>query len=276
LNSLGSLYLIPAPIAEQDPLQILSPEVIEVLRSLRHFIVESERTAVRFLSKVLSKESLASASFSVLDEHSIKEDIPRLLKNALSGDNIGLISEAGCPCVADPGSDLVAEAHKRGVRVIPLSGPSSILMALMASGFTGQKFLFLGYIPAESTVRKTALKQIERDCILDGITRIFIEAPYRSRAILDDALKILDGNTHLCIAASLGSLSERVRSGPISLWRETPFDLGKEPAVFLLAPRASGAIVKPRAQLSSNTRNRSIRRIDSKRRDMRFPRPSGA
>ena len=214
---------------------ILSPEVIETMRSLRHFVVESERTAGRLLSRILSPEALQASSFRVLDEHTLARDVPLLLAPALAGQDLGLISEAGCPCVADPGSDLAAAAHRHEVPVLPLPGPSSILQALMASGFSGQSFLFLGYIPARSEDRRAALQRIERECRRDRITRIFIEAPYRNRAVLEDALRILAPDTRLCVAASLGGPSTRVRSAVVEEWRTMEFKLEKEPAVFLLA-----------------------------------------
>ena len=265
MNRPGALYLIPVPISETDPLVVLSPATLEAIRGLRTFIVESERSAGRFLAKVLSKEALADTSFSVLDEHTRNEEIPRLLERVLEGTSAGLISEAGCPCVADPGSGLVAEAHRRGVRVVPLVGPSSILLALMASGFDAQRFLFLGYIPAESTARKETLRRIERECRLDGITRIFIETPYRNKTVLGDMLAVLSGDTRLCVAASLGGPAERVRSGTVTSWKETEFELGKEPAVFLIAPgfasnrekRNSGSRPAP-GRLPANPR-RSVR-----------------
>lgn len=237
----GLLYLIPTPIGDQDPRRILSPELIEIIGDIRHFIVESEKSVGRFLSRALPPEALAASTFSILDEHTGAAALPDLLKPALAGQDIGLISEAGCPCVADPGSELVAQAHRAGIRVVPLPGPSSILLALMASGFSGQSFLFLGYIPAQTAERKAALGRIEADCRRDGITRIFIETPYRNRAVLEDALQTLDGETRLCVAASLGGPVERVRSDPIRRWRETPFELGKEPSVFLVASKAAGA-----------------------------------
>lgn len=273
MSDTGTLYLIPTPISDQDPLEVLSPDVIATIRHLRHFVVEAERTAGRFLSRVLSQEALASTSFAVLDEHSVKEDVPRLLEKALAGEDMGLISEAGCPCVADPGSDLVAEAHRQGVHVVPLSGPSSILLALMASGFSGQRFQFLGYIPAESAARKTALKSIERECLRDGMTRIFIEAPYRNLALLEDALKVLDGRTRLCVAASLGCAAEKVRSANVERWKESGFEIGKAPAIFLMAPGASpGNKARPEPR-SHGPR----RRPDVKGKERRLPRgPRGA
>ncbi|HSV56048.1 MAG TPA: SAM-dependent methyltransferase, partial [Magnetospirillaceae bacterium] len=193
MNSPGRLYLIPAPIGGTDPLRSLPPETIAAMRGIRHFVVESERTAARLLSSVLSREALRETSFWILDEHTPANSIPGLLEPALAGQDIGLMSEVGCPCIADPGSGLVAEAHRLGMRVLPLAGPSSILMALMASGFNGQSFVFLGYLPARAEKRRATLKRIEGEARRDGSTRVFIETPYRNRVLLEDALKVLDG-----------------------------------------------------------------------------------
>lgn len=239
----GRLFLLPSPLGDGDPLRILSPEVVDTIRGLRHFVVESERSALRLLSGILSPESLRESSFSVLDEHTDPREVPRLLEPASAGQDLGMLSEGGCPCVADPGADLAAEAHRRGIRVVPLAGPSAILQALMASGFSGQRFEFLGYLPVRSEERRAALKRLEREAARDGATRIFIEAPYRGRALLSDALAVLAPETRLCVAASLGGPEERVRSMEIRAWKSADFRLGKEPAVFLLAGTADPGVL---------------------------------
>ncbi len=233
----GRLFLIPAPIGDGDPLRILSPEVVEVIRGLRQFVVESERSAGRLLSGVLTPEALDATEFHVLNEHTDPKTVAGLLEPALRGIDMGILSEAGCPCVADPGADLASEAHRRGIRVVPLPGPSSILLALMASGFSGQKFEFLGYLPVKAEVRRAALKRLEREALRDGATRIFIEAPYRNPALLADALAVLEPETRLCVAVSLGGTSERILSMDIGRWRSADVSLERKPAVFLLAPK---------------------------------------
>jgi 16S rRNA (cytidine1402-2'-O)-methyltransferase len=234
----GRLFLLPAPIGDGDPLEILSPEVVATYRNLRHFVVESERSAGRLLSRLLPPEALTESAMYTLNEHSDPKTIPGLLEPALGGRDLGILSEAGCPCVADPGADLVTEAHRLGIRVVPLPGPSSILQALMASGFPGQRFEFLGYLPPRGEDRRQALKREEREAVRDGSTRIFIETPYRNQALLSDALAVLEPETRFCAALSLGGSAERVVSMEIRRWRTAQIQLAKEPAVFLLAPKA--------------------------------------
>jgi 16S rRNA (cytidine1402-2'-O)-methyltransferase len=208
-----------------------------------------------------------------LDEHTRPEDLPSLLGPLLAGEDLGLLSEAGLPCVADPGAALVAMAHDLGARVTPLSGPSSILLALSASGLDGQRFCFLGYLPQEPAGRRKALSEIDRGVKSDGATRIFIETPYRNAALLADCVATLSPGARLCVAASLTAPTERVRSARVSAWREAPWPLGKEPAIFLVgrsaadpgssaADRSGGAAT--RASLTDRTRGRHSRGVCKK------------
>lgn len=169
-----------------------------------------------------------------LDEHTKAEDLPQLIEPLIAGENVGLLSEAGMPCVADPGAALVALAHAQGIVVSPLPGPSSILLALAASGLDGQNFSFLGYLPQDREGRKTALAAIDQDLRSDGATRIFIETPYRNDVLLADCLSTLSAGTELCVAVSLCGPSERIRRAPISAWRRSEWRIGKEPAIFLV------------------------------------------
>ena len=230
----GKLYLVPNLLdAAALPEATLPAAAIEVLRTLRRFVVEGEKAAWRLLSRVLDREAAAQVSMERLDEHTLREALPALLLPLEAGDDLGLISEAGMPCIADPGAALVALAHDRGFAVVPLVGPSSLFLALAASGLDGQRFSFLGYLPQDPQGRRSALASLDRGLRSDGFTRIFIETPYRNARLLEDCLAVLSPATRLCVAASLCSPAERVRSAPVSSWRASPWPLGKEPAIFL-------------------------------------------
>jgi len=252
----GVLYLVPNLL---DPAALpeatLPAAAIDRVRSLRRFVVEGEKAAWRLLSRLLEPEATAEVVMDRLDEHTPPEALPALLAPLVAGEDIGLISEAGMPCVADPGAALAALAHDRGIAVVPLVGPSSIILALAASGLDGQRFSFLGYLPQEPQARKEALASLDRGIGSDGVTRIFIETPYRNARLLADCLAVLSPRTRLCVAASLCSPSERIRSCPVSAWRAGSWPLGKEPAIFLAGrSAATGSATRPLASASSRGR----------------------
>lgn len=234
----GRLFLIPNLLGEgegtPEPELALPAVAIAEIRRLRRFVVEGERAAFRLLSRILDKEALAAVSVERLDEHTPQEELPRLLSPLLSGEDLGIISEAGLPCVADPGSALVALAHDRGLRVVPLTGPSSIILSLAASGLDGQRFSFLGYLPQDQGARRAALLSIDRGVRADGATRIFIETPYRNDRLLEDCLSSLSPDTRLCVARGITTTSEMIRSASVADWRAAREKIGKEPAVFLV------------------------------------------
>jgi len=235
----GVLYLVPNLLAPDSLPEASLPAIaIDRVRTLSRFVVEGEKAAWRLLSRVLDPEQASRVTMERLDEHTSREDLPALLAPLERGEDIGLISEAGMPCVADPGAALSALAHDRGFAVVPLIGPSSILLALAASGLDGQAFNFLGYLPQPPQERRSAIAAIDRGIRSDGATRIFIETPYRNARLLEDCLRVLSPGTRLCVAASLCSASQRIRSGPVSTWRAAPWQLGKEPAVFLVGRSA--------------------------------------
>lgn len=240
IKARGSLYLVPNALdPEIGPAEAVMPALaLARVRTLRRFIVEGERAAWRLLSSVLEKEALATVSMEILDEHSSPEDLPRLLMPLLSGEDVGLLSEAGLPCVADPGGALVAAAHENGIRVVPLVGPSSLLLSLSSSGLDGQRFSFLGYLPQDRSERRAALASIDRGVRADGATRIFIETPYRNDKLLADCLEVLSPDTRLCVAAALSTERERIRSAAVRDWKAPPEPIGKEPAVFLVGRKA--------------------------------------
>jgi 16S rRNA (cytidine1402-2'-O)-methyltransferase len=260
VGSPGKLYLIPNLLDPGVPPEAVLPAAaIDRVRHLRRFIVEGEKAAWRLLSRVLDPGQAELVSMDRLDEHTKAEELPALLEPLLAGEDAGLLSEAGVPCVADPGAALVALAHDRGVEVAPLSGPSSVVLALSASGMDGQRFSFLGYLPQDGAGRRKALADIDRGVRSDGATRIFIETPYRNAALLADCLAALSPEARLCVAASLTGAAERVRSAPVSEWRAEAWLLGKEPAIFLVGRSAAD-----RASLTDPMRHRHSRGVCKK------------
>jgi 16S rRNA (cytidine1402-2'-O)-methyltransferase len=256
----GTLFLVPVPIAEGEPKRELAPRLLDILGATDDFIVENQRTAKRFLVTVMEQELVDQARFGILDKHSGPEDLSALLEPLEQGRNAVIMSEAGSPCVADPGAALVELAHKKGIRVVALPGPSAILMALMASGLGGQRFAFNGYLPAEEAGRMNALRELERQSAASGATQIFIETPYRNDAMLKSALKALQAGTLLCVAYALSSPLESVVTKSVAEWRAAAREYGKEPAVFLLAAPASGGAeqaLKPGAARQSQTKRQT-------------------
>jgi len=230
----GTLYLIPVPIAS-DALHTLAPEVVTVLHTTAHFIVESARTARRFIKTTQPPYQIDSLHIVELNKHA--PDSPELLLRPLiAGHNVGILSEAGCPGIADPGSALVQYAHRAGIKVVPLTGPSSVLLALMASGLNGQRFQFHGYLSPKRDQLATELKQLEDLSRRDTATQIFIETPYRNTQVLETALRLLAETTLLSIAVDLTSPGEWIRTLEIRAWRTCAIpNLHKRPAVFCLS-----------------------------------------
>jgi len=227
----GTLYLIPVALGGDDALSLATPDTIATARKLRTFIAENAKSARAFLKAIAHPGPLQELKIRTLDEHT--RDVASLLKLLLSGEDCGLMSEAGCPAVADPGSALVRRAHEAGVRVVPLVGPSSILLALMASGMNGQRFAFHGYLPVERTERARKLKELEARARDE--TQIFIETPYRNEALLSALLQHCRGDTLLCIAADLTLPGGFVAARTIAEWKKKPPIIDRRPAVFLLS-----------------------------------------
>jgi 16S rRNA (cytidine1402-2'-O)-methyltransferase len=259
----GILYLVPNLLdPDSSPESSLPAAAIAQVRAIRHFVVEGEKAAWRLLSPVLSAEEASRVSMERLDEHTPPEALPALLSPLRAGEDIGLISEAGMPCVADPGAALVALAHDSGFEVVPLIGPSSILLALAASGLDGQRFSFLGYLPQDRGGRRLALSAIDRGLREDGATRIFIETPYRNAVLLEDCIASLSPVTVLCVAASLCSSAARIVSKTVADWRAETWRPGKEPAIFLvgrragMGPASAGAVRPPKRGLARRGNSR--------------------
>lgn len=228
------LYLLPAWLSEDTrPQDVVPAAVLERIRTLDVFIVENAKSARAWLAACGHPRPLRELLLLELNEHTPAGAIPALL-DAGAGKDVGLLSEAGLPAIADPGAALVAAAHARGMAVVPLVGPSSILLALMASGLEGQRFRFLGYLPADAAARRARLAEIERHSARNAETQVFIETPYRNDALLADILQSCGAATRIAVAAELTAPGEWIRMDRVEAWRATPARIGKRPAIFLL------------------------------------------
>lgn len=230
----GTLYLIPTSLGDSDLGWILPTEVRRLIFSLDTFVVEHPKTARQFLKQVGTQKPLQELTLLTLDEHTQPDELSALLAPLLLGKNIGLMSEAGCPAVADPGSNLVRLAHAKGVHVAPLVGPSSILLALMGSGLNGQRFAFHGYLPAEKEARIKAIKLLEKESREKNQTQVFIETPYRNQPLFQDMVATCSEKTWLCVASELTSTTEHIETKHIADWRKITPDINKKPAIFLI------------------------------------------
>ena len=231
-----ALYLIPVPLGETPVGQVLPAYNAEIIRNISVFIVENVRSARRFLKKADNSINIDDIEFYELNEHTNKNSIGNYLDPIIKeGKPMGVISEAGCPAVADPGADIVALAQKKNIRIIPLVGPSSILMSVMASGFSGQSFAFNGYLPAKPQERAQKLKQLEQRCYKENQTQLFIETPYRNAQMIESILKTCRPETKLCIASGITCPEEYIKTKSVAEWKKSPIlELGKIPAVFLI------------------------------------------
>ena len=230
----GILYLVPSPLSEGAVETVLPAGTLAVIRRLDTFIVEEVRTARRFLIKAGIDTPIDGLTFHVFNEHSGESDLESYMEPLLNGKDIGLLSEAGVPCIADPGSLIVRTAHECGIRVVPLTGPSSILLALMASGFNGQNFAFVGYLPADKSLRVKKIRELERIIAERDQTQIFIETPYRNLQLLEAITKTCRPETQLCLATDISGVNEVIKSESIDFWRSRKPDIHKRPTIFLL------------------------------------------
>ena len=230
----GILYLIPSLLGDSPVENSLPSYNIEIIRSLDEFIVEDIRSARRFLIKAKIDKSIDSLTFHLCNEHSKNSDVNSVMQGLMNGKNAGLISEAGCPSIADPGAEVIQFAHRNNIRVVPLVGPSSILMALISSGLNGQNFAFNGYLPKKEPDRIKALKQLETLVWQKNQTQIFIETPYRNDSILKDIISACREETLLCIASDITLPSERIKTQSIRDWKSNKQSFNNHPAVFLL------------------------------------------
>ena len=230
----GKLYLIPTPISQETIAWVMPLAVQQCVAEISHYVVEHPKTARQFLKQINSKYPLQELKMQILSEHTPSKDLLALLDPVLAGHDMGLLSEAGCPAVADPGAGLVRLAHKNNITVVPLVGPSSILLALMASGLNGQHFAFNGYLPIESEARAGKLMELEKLSVSRDQTQIFIEAPYRNQKLLEQLVKVCSDNTDLCIASHLTFSSEMVATKSVKEWKRSLPDINKIPTIFLL------------------------------------------
>ncbi|WP_207428503.1 SAM-dependent methyltransferase [Pedobacter sp. SYSU D00535] len=230
----GTLFLIPVPLAENSAEKVLTIYQQELINNIRTYIVENEKTARYWLKNMKLQVPQSELNIHVYGKHSEKVDIASYFKELEAGQDVGLMSEAGCPAVADPGSDVVAEAHRRGIKVVPNVGPSSILLALMGSGFNGQSFTFHGYLPIDKGQRSKRIKELEAQSERQKQTQIFIETPFRNNQMLEELLRTCSSRTKLCVAVNLTGEDEQIISQPVEQWRKLKVDFHKKPAIFLL------------------------------------------
>jgi 16S rRNA (cytidine1402-2'-O)-methyltransferase len=231
---MAKLYLIPTSLGETPFDTILPAANTQIVTDLKHFIVEDVRTARRFLKKANPAIEIDTLTFFVLNQHTSPEEISSFLKPMFAGHDMGVLSEAGCPAIADPGADVVAIAQRNNFTVVPLVGPSSILLSLMASGFNGQSFAFVGYLPIQPEERSKALKKLESRVYSESQSQIFIETPYRNMKMLEQILKTCQPSTRLCIAVDITLETEMIKTKTVKEWKTQLPDLNKRPCIFLL------------------------------------------
>jgi len=231
---LGKLYLIPTTLGEMNPEEVLPVTIKRTLDFIDYYIVENEKTARRFIKNVHPEKKQPDLKISVLNKHTEIAEHNEFIQPLLNGQNIGLMSEAGCPGVADPGAVIVKLAHEKGIQVIPLVGPSSILLAVMASGMNGQSFAFNGYLPIDKGEKKSALKNFEKLSFDKNQSQLFIETPYRNNKLLEDLLVILQPNTNLCIACDITLPTEYIKTLAVKDWKKQKVDLHNRPCIFII------------------------------------------
>ena len=230
----GILYLIPSPLGENAPMEVLPLTVRKVIEEVTHFIVENEKDARRFIKRINPKKDQSILQLYPLNKFTSTEEILTYLDPIQEGISMGVISDAGCPGVADPGAEIVKMAHRKDIVVRPLVGPSSILLALMSSGLNGQNFAFNGYLPIDKSKRKKEIKKLEKKSYDYNQSQLFIETPYRNNQLLQDLLKILDRNTEVCVACDISLPKEYIKTFTVRQWKKIKLDLHKRPAIFII------------------------------------------
>lgn len=231
---LGNVYLIPNTLGETPPLEVLPLLVKKSVEEINYYIAEHEKNARRFIKRIVPNKSQPDLHIQLLNKFTEVSEIPEMLNPCLEGNHIGIISDAGCPGIADPGAVIVAEAHKRGIRVIPLVGPSSILLALMASGLNGQNFAFNGYLPIDKRERRKEIKRLERLSAEQNQSQLLIETPYRNNQMLDSIISTLQPQSKLCVACDITLPTEYIKTQTAELWKKTKVNLDKRPTLFII------------------------------------------
>lgn len=234
MSNKGKLYLIPTTLGEGPPLEVLPISIKRAIESIDHYVVENEKTARHFIKKMNPRKSQPSLTLFTLNKFTTASEIPSFLEPCIAGNDMGILSEAGCPGIADPGAAVVRLAHQKHIQVVPLVGPSSIILALMASGLNGQNFAFNGYLPIEATDRRKEIKRLEKKSRDEQQSQIFIETPYRNNKLLEELRKSLGGNTNVCVACDLTLSTEFIRTRTASEWKMENVDLHKRPAIFII------------------------------------------
>jgi 16S rRNA (cytidine1402-2'-O)-methyltransferase len=233
-SSLGKLYLIPTTMGDCDPMDVLPQTVKRTIDFIDHYIVENEKTARKSIKEVNPEKKQSELVLFTLNKRTEVKEHLDFIKPLLEGKNMGLMSEAGCPGVADPGAVIVKLAHEKGIQVVPLVGPSSILLAMMASGMNGQSFTFHGYLPIEKDEKRASFKNLEKTSFEQNQSQIFIETPYRNNKLLEDLLQTLHPETHLCIATDITLPTEYIKTKKIAAWKKETIDLHKRPTIFII------------------------------------------
>ena len=230
----GVLYLIPTPLGENPPLEVLPLTVKKIIEDQNHFIIENEKAARRFIKKIAPNKNQDQLIMYPLNKFITPEETESYLDQCKAGISMGLFSDAGCPGIADPGSVIVAKAHRLGIQVKPIVGPSSLILAMMSSGMNGQNFAFNGYLPIEQKKRRQAIIKFEKKAIKDNQAQLFIETPYRSDSLLNELLKVLLSNTLLCVGCDLSLKNEYIKTLTISQWKNEKANLNKRPCIFII------------------------------------------
>ena len=234
MQAQGNLFLIPCTLGDTTPLEVLPLLVKKAIEDIDIFIVENEKNARRFIKSICPKKSQPSLNFSIINKYTDATEIPEMLTPCLQGKNVGVISDAGCPGIADPGAAVVEQAHIKGIKVVPLVGPSSILLAMMASGFNGQNFSFNGYLPIEKGERKLEIKRLERLSVEQNQSQVFIETPYRNNQMLESLINTLHPQTHICVACDITLTTEYIKTYTANNWKNIKVDLHKRPTIFII------------------------------------------